>query len=209
MKNYKIHSNGVIQQKEIVNKLQDYNIDYVADRYDSYGELSKRMAYLRYGFLKSICKDVRSILDVGYGNGDFLEVCKKTIQRVGGNDITHYPLTKGVNFEYKPTDNYYDVICFFDSLEHFEDITFVKDLKCEYIYISVPLCHYDKLGPEWFMNWKHRREDEHLWHFDKNSLKHFMEDMGFEIIVYSDVEDVIRTPIDDNQNILTAIFKRK
>ena len=77
-------------------------------------------------------------------------------------------------------ENFYDIITFFDSLEHFEDIEFVKDLKCSAICISVPYCYYK--DDAWFEEWKHRRPNEHLWHFDKNSLENFMRRMGFVLI---------------------------
>jgi hypothetical protein len=42
-----------------------------------------------------------------------------------------------------------------------EDIEFVKDLKCHYVCISLPWCHY--FSDEWFETWKHRKPNEHLW----------------------------------------------
>ena len=64
-------------------------------------------------------------------------------------------------------NQFYDIITFYDSLEHFEEIEFVKKLKCNYICISVPNCHYK--NDEWFRNWKHRKPNEHLWHFNSKS----------------------------------------
>ena len=207
MTNYETLPNGVIHQIKIVNKIKKYDVKYVDDRYNSYGEKGLQMAYLRYGYLRGVIKEpILSILDVGYGNGDFLKVCKNTINNCYGNDISQYPLPENTLFVDNLIDNYYDVICFFDSLEHFEDINFVKDLNCKYIYISVPFCHNFNL--EWFRNWKHRREDEHLWHFNDGSLNNFMLEMGFVNISYSNVEDNIRKGTDNNINILTGIFKK-
>ena len=207
MTNYETLPNGVIHQKIIINKIKDYDVNYVDERYNSYGEKGLQMAYLRYGFMKGVIKEpILSILDVGYGNGDFLKVCSSDIKNCYGNDISEYPLPENVLFTESLTDNYYDVITFFDSLEHFEDIDFVKNLKCEYIYISVPFCH--NFNSEWFHKWKHRRVDEHLWHFNDGSLNNFMESMGFQNVSYSSVEDNIRKPDSANQNILSGVFKR-
>ena len=85
-------------------------------------------------------------------------------------------------------------------------IDFVKELKTKYIYISVPFCHND--NEDWFMNWKHRREDEHLWHFGLLSLENFMLDMGFEAVKMSSIEDTIRIGNGIESNILTGIFKK-
>lgn len=204
--NYIKLQNNVIKQKTY-NKIK-YDVDYVKNRYDMYGENTRLMSHLRYGFLIGTIKHIpESILDVGYGNGDFLKLCNKNIEKCYGNDISSYPLPEGIKFTSEITDKYYEVICFFDSLEHFEDVSFIKNLKCKYIYISVPNCHY--INDEWFKNWKHRRKDEHLYHFNNNSLTLFMYECNFELINTSNIEDVIRTPSDNYSNILSNIYIKK
>ena len=91
-------------------------------------------------------------------------------------------------------------------LEHFEKIDFVQNLKCDYIFLSLPWCH--NFSDEWFSNWKHRRPDEHLWHFDEKSIKNFFNEMGYEMIDYSNIEDLIRVSNEDYPNILTCILKK-
>ena len=204
--NYEILPNGVIHQKT-VNKLKEYDVDYVDERYNSYGEKGMQMAYLRLGYVVgAICDTIHSILDVGYGNGDFLRACNG-VENVYGNDISEYPLPDGVTFVEDILKDEYDVITFFDSLEHFEDISFVKDLKAKYIVVSLPMCH--NTSDEWFENWKHRRPDEHLWHFNDQSLWNFMVECGYEYVNMFNVEDTIRKPSDNEINILTGVFKKK
>lgn len=206
--NYEILSNGVIRQKRIINEIKKYDLLYIDERYNKYGEKGPQMAGLRLAYLISnINKKPESILDVGYGNGDFLKICKNCIDKCYGNDISGYNLPEGVKFVENILDNYYDVICFFDVLEHFQDINFIKDLKCTYIYISLPWCH--NLNDDWFASWKHRREDEHLWHFDDKSIVNFFNEMGYDLLVKSNIEDLIRIPSDENENILTCIFKKR
>ena len=149
---------------------------------------------------------ITSLLDVGYGNGDFLKACSSSIPYLFGNDISGYPIPRSCVYVNDILAYEYDVVCFFDSLEHFEDISFVKDLKTKYVYISVPWCY--NFSDEWFKNWKHRREDEHLWHFNPISLENFMNEMGYTLVISSCIEDTIRKPVDNNPNILTAIFKK-
>lgn len=206
--NYEILPNGVIKQKSIINKIKKYDLLYIDERYNKYGEKGPQMAGLRLSYLISnINKKPQSILDVGYGNGDFLKICKNCIEKCYGNDISGYNLPEGVDFVEHIADNYYDVICFFDVLEHFEDINFIKNLKCSYIYISLPWCH--NFNEDWFMSWKHRREDEHLWHFNDKSIVNFFNEMGYDLLVKSNIEDLIRIPCDENENILTCIFKKR
>ena len=45
---------------------------------------------------------------------------------------------------------------------------------------------------EWFESWKHRKPDEHLWHFNRDSLNKFMERMGYVMISSTNIEDTIR-----------------
>jgi hypothetical protein len=202
--NYKMLKSGVIKQIDVVNQV-DYNLEYVSNSYDSYGEKVNYISFLRLGYLLGVINEIpNSILDIGYGNGAFLKACKNVIKNCYGNDISDYNLPADVNFIDDIFIDYYDVITFFDSLEHFHDIEFVKKLKCKYILISVPCCHY--YSDDWFKNWKHRRPDEHIFHFNENSLNDFMIDCGFEKMSISFVEDTIRKG--EEKNILTGIFRK-
>jgi hypothetical protein len=208
LENYELLENGLIKQLKILKSKPLYDYNYVDNSYNKYGEKGPQMAGMRLGVLLSVIKMVPdSILDVGYGNGDFLKVCSQGIKNCYGNDISNYPLPDSVTFVKDIFDKHYDVVCFFDVLEHFEDINFIKNIDCNYIFISVPWCHY--FSDEWFLKWKHRREDEHLWHFNDISIVNFFNEMGFDLIFKSNFEDIIRTPADNNENILTCIFKKK
>lgn len=204
--NYSIDENGVIKQIDIRSKIT-YDVEY-ASKYTRYGEITNYMSYLRYAYLIGVINKIpKSILDVGYGNGAFLEVCKKTIKDCHGYDISNYTIPEGCKYVDNMYSQKYDVITFFDSLEHFNDIYFLNNLKCDYIYISLPECHY--VSDKWFEEWKHRRPDEHLWHFSKTSLQTFMESQNYELVSMSNIEDIIRQPTTEYSNIISAIFKNK
>jgi len=205
IENYQILENGLIRQSNFVDKIQKYDFEYVNQRYNQYGEKGPQMAGLRLGYLIGVLGFVpSSILDIGYGNGDFLKMTQQGIESYG-NDISEYPIPENSRFVKDIFEKHFDVICMFDVLEHFEDISFVKNLKCNYVYISLPWCH--NFSDQWFENWKHRRPDEHLWHFSENSINNFFIEMGFERVNFSNVEDLIRKSSDENPNILTCIFK--
>lgn len=201
--NYDRDQNGVVfqQTKTPIN----YDKTYVQDRYNSYGELSNYMGYLRLGFIVGALGRIpESILDVGYGNAAFLNVCKDIIPSCYGNDVTGYDLPDKCSFIENIASRHFDVITFFDSLEHFNDINIIADLKCNYVAISVPWCHY--YSDEWFEKWKHRRPNEHLFHFNEKSLVSFMRSFNFELVAYTQVEDTIRKG--EQKNILSAIFRK-
>ena len=175
-------------------------------RYDSYKESSLNMSYLRFGYLVGVLGGFpETILDCGYGNGDFLKVASKSC-RSFGYEVNGYPIpTPSVEVR-DIYETEVEVTCFFDVLEHFEDIYEIKNLKSKYIYISVPNCLYH--SDEWFKEWRHRREDEHLWHFNEESLVNFFNEIGYKKLSSSNIEDSIRGKLNGDQNILTCIFKK-
>ena len=96
LKNYEKLPNGVIKQKKIINSIQKYDTEYITSRYNSYGEKGLQMSYLRLGVLLGVIPNkINSILDVGYGNSDFLSICTDTISNCFGHDITNYLLYSG------------------------------------------------------------------------------------------------------------------
>lgn len=197
----------IIRQKNI-NKIE-YNYDY-SNQYNNHGERAKYLSYLRLGvLLGNINKIPKNILDVGYGNCDFLNAAKERIKMCYGYDISEYPLSDGLIKADTMYDRHYDVICFFDSLEHFDEIDIIKHLNCDYVFISVPWCH--NFCDNWFLKWYHRKPDEHLWHFNKESLLDFFHNNGYECIHTSNFEDFIRNNSESQNypNILSCIFKKK
>ena len=207
---YTVLENGVIHQTSY-NKI-DYNYDY-SNKYNNYGEKGNYLGYLRLGTLIGAIGEIpKRILDVGYGNGAFLSAAKTIIPYCAGCDLSPYPVPEDCHRVESLTDAEYDVITFFDSLEHFDDITIIKSLKCKYIFISVPWCPTTDASSVSFLNWYHRRPNEHLWHFNKDSLTTFFGECGYdEVIGGLAIEDAIRknAAVAPKPNILTALFKRQ
>ena len=201
--NYELSEDGVI--KQISRNPFTYDLGYVSSRYETYGELTERMSHLRLGFIVgTLGRLPSSLMDIGYGNGSFLSLCKKGGVLSYGFDVSDWPLPDGCA---RATRLDQDVECatFFDSLEHFVNIDQVAQLKAKFVFISVPWCHYH--SDEWFESWKHRRPDEHLWHFNEISLRNFMYRHGYELLSYSALEDLIRVS-QEPLNILTAAFSK-
>jgi len=154
IENYEILKNGVIKQKTILKKIKSYNLNYVNNSYNQYGEKGPQISGIRLGYLiATLGYWPQSILDVGYGNGDFLKVCKGVIDSYG-NDVSGYPVPEGVTYTDNIFNKHYDVISFFDVLEHFNE-------------------------------------------------------MGYDMVDYSNIEDLIRTTEHEYPNILTCIFKKR
>lgn len=202
--NYSIDNFGVVHQIE--HHEFSYNIQYVT-HYNEYETLTRNMGYLRLGYIRGAIGEFNSILDVGYGNGAFLNAAVKSVKIAGGADVFENPCLPSECLKVTDiTSDHWDVITFFDSLEHCPSLDFVQNLKCKYVVVSVPWCHYPN-DDNWFSNWKHRKPNEHLHHFNDKSLTKFLEFCGFELITLSNIEDTIRKSQQVEPNILTAIFR--
>lgn len=204
--NYEVTQDGVIKQIDITPF--NYDTNYSDSRYSIFNDRGN-ILNLRLGYIiGSIGYVPDSLMDVGYGNGDFLDCCKEFIPKLYGNDIVPaYPLSSDITFVEDITSQEVEVITFFDSLEHFPDIEWVKDLRCKYVVISLPWC-YNGLDDVWFETWKHRKPDEHLYHFNEVTLYNFMKRQGFSMINYCNIEDKIRKDKTLSPNILTACFEK-
>jgi hypothetical protein len=202
--NYKINQDGAIEQ---INKEKFIYDNSYANRYAIFN--TKSIENLRLGYIiGSIGKIPDSVMDIGYGNADFLNHCKNFINKLYGNDVEPaFPLPEGIEFVKNIKDKEVELITFFDCLEHFHDIEFVKDLKCKYIVISLPWCTKGN-DDNWFQNWKHRKPNEHIYHFNEISLEKFMKRQGFSMVNYCNLEDKIRKDNSLSPNILTATFKK-
>ncbi len=205
LKQYEKLPSGVVKQRR-VKSFKSGMIDYKT-RYDELGNLVVNMSHLRLGYILGVINRPNSILDVGYGNGSFLSVASGVIPKCYGYDMNNAPLPDNIHKVNSMTNSYYDLITFYDSLEHFTDIDFISKLKCSFITITVPECHFPE-NTEWFINWKHRRPDEHIFHFSRKALLKFMAEMGYMCIAIGNVEDTIRGSLNGETNILTGIFKK-
>lgn len=180
-----------------------YDANYVHSRYDAY-PTTEAMSYLRLGFVKAFARNGR-ILDVGYGNGSFLKKAAKAGFSAFGNDvhgadygIQEVPLDEAANGSW-------DVVTFFDSLEHFSDLALPRTLaqRARTIVISIP-CRPEEFPSR--LEWRHYRPGEHLHYFSRYSLELFFAS-HHAVASRSDVEDTIRGKLPSGeQNILTMAF---
>lgn len=135
MENYIKLDNGIIKQS-VINKIE-YNYEY-SNKYNNYGEKCNYLSFMRLGVLiGALNKTPTTILDVGFGNGSFLKAANTIIEKCYGYDISDYPAPENIVRVTSLYDKHYDVICFFDSLEHFDDIYIINKLNCDYIYIYI------------------------------------------------------------------------
>jgi hypothetical protein len=203
--NYSQYAPGHWVQNRITGEIIKYDNQYI----EYYEKMDDSMSILRYNLLSKYVK-FDSVCDFGYGDGAFLRHCLKEGHTCYGHDISNYPLPNDVSFVKDPSTLDVDVITFFDSLEHIQDfdlVPFLKSIKTKNIIVSVPWMH-ERLGPEWFRRWKHRKENEHFHHFDSHGLIQLLHDSGFKITHICNDEDNIRKSVSYLPNILTIIGKK-
>lgn len=211
IENYTKLADGHWYQKTLTDSIPDYNVDYSAI-YDTYF-LTDELSKLRYDNIVQTIGEFNSICDFGYGNGSFLNYCYSKNKKCFGYDISGYPLQQGIQQinEQQLNSQEFDVLTFFDSIEHIQNsdlLSFLNNKKAQHFCISVPWFH-EQLGQDWFCNWKHRRENEHLHHFDSSGLIKLLVDCGCQIKYVGNYEDKIRVPVSNYPNILTVIASKK
>jgi hypothetical protein len=200
-KGYHLDMYGILTQDDLT-VTASYDEKYLT-KYDKCP--CEKMAELRYRLIRNLPLVSGSIFDVGYGRGHLLRLCQKRGMLAVGHDITYYKIPDaditysdlwGMNI---------DVMTFFDSLEHFPDLTFLRDITAKQVIVSVPWL------PSWpaakLAKWRHWRPGEHLRHFTPYSLRNLFFDIGYRLVCYGNPEDEIRTA-DHSPNILTAAFIR-
>ncbi|WP_240992574.1 MULTISPECIES: class I SAM-dependent methyltransferase [Mesorhizobium] len=80
----------------------------------------------------------------------------------------------------------------FDVLEHIPDLGFLARLQARYLAVAVPYCRWRELGTAgdaWFRTWRMRLPNEHLHHFDRDSLVALLAHSGFQCVTLNCFED--------------------
>ena len=179
--------------------------------YDKKYILSPKLGYrttatLRLGHLIQNLPIGRSwrVLDFGCGRGLFVDAMCHLCSTTKGFDVVEQKHPRVTSDLRLCTENHWDLVTFFDSLEHCEDINKTIDqLKTQYVCVSVPEMPEGGIP----VNWPHFKPNEHLWYFTKYGLIWFLKFHGFTNILYAgNVEDCLRKPWSSTfPNIITVI----
>ena len=126
----------------------------------------------------------KSVLDYGSGIGWFRAFRPPGVE-VYSYDIGQYPQT-GVEMRT------YDVVCFWDVLEHIPDFNIIEPIMrlANSVAISIPM----RDGP--LEGWKHFKPGEHLHYFTHETLNALMSRYGFNYVRSGTPECPPRTDIE-------------
>ena len=116
-----------------------------------------------------------NVLDYGSGVGWF-RAWRPPGVTVWSYDIGLYPQT-GIDLVK------YDLICFWDVLEHIRDFREIEPILrlADHVACTVPIVPEDGLA-----EWKHFKPGEHLHYFTQESLVALLDKYGFAPTVYDD-----------------------
>ena len=145
----------------------EYGLNYFEHTLRKCSATGELIAKRRWDFISSI--NVKRVLDYGCGPSWFRAWRPSNIC-VDSFDVGNYPQT-GIN------EMEYDLICFWDSLEHIPNLNdiFWLLLRTKYVVVSIPI----KPDGIFMKDWKHYRPYEHLHYFSLKTLDGFFVRHGF------------------------------
>lgn len=168
-----------------------------------------------------------SLLDIGCGTGDFLYTMKNSGWTVNGvevnKDASKIAEEKvGDNIfspnEFLSSNNKYDVITMWHSLEHLFDLKkyVVKTIESlnENGILLIAIPNYQSIDAEYYKeNWAAYDVPRHLYHFSYKALEKLFNEYGYTILSYKQlpfdsfyVSLLSETAVKEKYNILVGIF---
>lgn len=211
IENYEVDRFGVIHQIDI--EPITYDKAYIS-YYEDLSDRTIKLGYQRLGWILGMLGEIpRSVLEIGYGTGTFIEAAQITrVATCVGCDIAQFPLPNGVDFmDWEQSLNCpWDLVAMFDVLEHIPDLSFLERLDTKHLALAVPYCRWKELGDDWLRNWRMLLPNEHLHHFDRESLVALLAHHGFNCLTLNSFEDGIRLrPGEEGPNVICGFFERQ
>lgn len=155
----------------------DYGSDYYEHMLHMYSGSAKNIFKVRWDFVADA--KAQTVLDYGCGC-NFLSIFQPHGVDVDSFDIGY--IEEGVSYPQTGiTRDEYDLVCFFDVLEHVDWENAPDELmeetiqKAIWIVVSIPM----KPEEQSLETWKHYKPGEHLTYFTEETLVKFFGDRGF------------------------------
>lgn len=171
----------------------------------------REMSSLRWNFIQRWLRLPAGsrVLDIGYGNGALLKHARAQGMEVFGLDVHGEDF--GIPTVDYDTDRHFDLICFFDSLEHLPTFDRLFALRAAHVVVSLPAVpNYLLQAPHL---WRHYKPGEHLHYFSDQSLSVLMSRWGLRARIADGFpEDALRGKLvvhgRSYDNIYTALYRR-
>jgi len=162
-------------------------IKYDASYFEKYVELDKtnmaeRLTKARISLVER--HTVEKPIDIGIGGGKF---CKD----MGAHGYDVNPLAVQwlkANGKYKdPYKQTNFCLTFWDSLEHIDAPSALLKLCTGFVFVSIPIFE----SRDHCLKSKHFKPGEHIWHFTHDGFIDWMEDKGFIMLEYNNMESTL------------------
>lgn len=165
------------------------------------GRPTFELSWVRLGYLY-LFRQHGTILDIGYGDGEFIRQASKAGYCAIGYD-THgddvgVPVIKELS-------QGFDIVTMFDSFEHLPDLTLPFKVKPKLFVVTVPYFK-EWWGPDEVKASRHYKPNEHLHYFSPRSIETIFNAHGYFIASRAPVEDIIRKNENAKPNTMTYIF---
>lgn len=146
-----------------------YNVDYFYNMLRMYSGTAEQICKARWKFVEEY--KPQTVLDYGSGCGFFKAFAPRELI-VDTFDIMPVPQT-GITLPQ------YDLITFWDVLEHIPDLMSLQPVMdmAKYVAVTVPI-KPEEIG---WNEYKHFKPGEHIHHFQEDYLKAVMNIFGFMI----------------------------
>ena len=147
-----------------------YDITYYDNLLRAYSATARQISDIRWEFISSLRP--KTVLDYGCGVGWF-RAFKPDGVEVDTFDIGPFTQT-GIRREA------YDVVCFYDVLEHIPDWDTIRPVieKATYVAGTVPIL----VNGQVLSSWKHYKPGEHFYYWSEEGFEEAMNEVGLEKI---------------------------
>ena len=166
-------------------------------------DLGKQIYKARWDLVMRHAPGHLRLLDYGCASGAF-HMGSPNGYRTHGYDVNpHTGFSSGKDLGYMA----FDIVTMWDSIEHVHDpVDVIKGLMPDWLFITTPNLESVKTG---IKEWKHYRPGEHLYYFDRHSLKEVLGSCNYEIVEENFIEGALRDPSDPEAIITVAARLRK
>ena len=171
-----------------------YDADYIK-HYDAIANTDQGVAInnQRVALIRKYMFDYNTkIIDIGVGSGNFYKkLMKHESYVVKGYDINPYAvdmLKADEAFE-DPylKKNTYEVMCFWDAIEHIPNPKELLDKCTGVVYATIPIF----TDGEHVRRSKHFKKTEHIWYWTPRGFVEWMGQYGFGLVEYNNNEELL------------------
>lgn len=166
-------------------------------------EMSRSLTSFRMNLVDTYSIDGPPLVDVGIGDGAFLEArVKRGCVNCFGFDVNPVGIAwlKGRGLWADLYGQRWETATFWDSLEHIRDPSLALVQVSRTAIVSLPIFS----GPDHVLSSKHYKPAEHYWYFTRDGFVQFVEGQGFGVANWSQGETLL-----GREGIETFVLRRR